>query len=127
MRFIWHASESIRRRATYLATAHSQIETRNAFSRCMIPVVAELRAHSPHELGDLVRHPGEEYAYVLEGEVDLHTSLYMPAHLRAGDSIYFDSGMGHAYHAARERPCRVLSIWTVMGKQKAEGRSLLPC
>jgi uncharacterized cupin superfamily protein len=30
--------------------------------------------------------------------------------LRAGDSIYFDSGMGHAYIAASEGRCRVLSL-----------------
>jgi quercetin dioxygenase-like cupin family protein len=55
-----------------------------------------------------VSHPGEEYAFVIEGEVDLHTSLYTAVRLKAGDSIYFDSGMGHAYLAAG--PCRVLSI-----------------
>ncbi|HEY1962957.1 MAG TPA: cupin domain-containing protein, partial [Rhizomicrobium sp.] len=33
-----------------------------------------------------------------------------PVLLRKGDSIYFDSGMGHAYLAAESGPCRVLSI-----------------
>ena len=47
---------------------------------------------------------------MLEGEVDLHTSVYAPVHLKVGDSIYFDSGMGHAYIAAGEGPCRVLSL-----------------
>ena len=112
------------------------IETRSSFNlypacdlleKSMIPVVAELRAHRPDEPEDLVRHPGEEYAYVLEGEVELHTSLYRPVHLRAGDSIYFDSGMGHAYLAAREGPCRVLSLCAVTGKQRAEGLSLVSC
>jgi transcriptional regulator with XRE-family HTH domain len=78
----------------------------------IIPIVAELHARSLAEFGELIRHPGEEYAFVLEGEVDLHTSLYAPVRLRAGDSIYFDSGMGHAYIAASEGPCRVLSLCT---------------
>lgn len=78
----------------------------------IIPIVAELHARSLEEFGELIRHPGEEYAYVLEGEVDLHTSLYAPVRLKAGDSIYFDSGMGHAYIAASEGPCRVLSLCT---------------
>jgi quercetin dioxygenase-like cupin family protein len=47
---------------------------------------------------------------VLEGTVDLYTSLYAPVRLHAGDSIYFDSGMGHAYIAAGEGVCRVLSV-----------------
>jgi hypothetical protein len=36
--------------------------------------------------------------------------LYAPVRLRAGDSIYFDSGMGHACIAAGDGPCRVLSL-----------------
>jgi transcriptional regulator with XRE-family HTH domain len=79
-------------------------------NKSIIPIVAELHARSLEEFGELIRHPGEEYAYVLEGEVDLHTSLYAPVRLKTGDSIYFDSGMGHAYIAASEGPCRVLSL-----------------
>jgi transcriptional regulator with XRE-family HTH domain len=75
-----------------------------------VPIVAELHAHSLEEFGELVRHPGEEYAYVLEGTVVFHTELYAPLTMRKGDSIYFDSGMGHAYLAAETGPCRVLSI-----------------
>ena len=75
-----------------------------------VPIIAELRARSLEEFGELIRHPGEEYAYVLEGTVIFHTDLYAPLTLRKGDSIYFDSGMGHAYLAAEAGPCRVLSI-----------------
>jgi transcriptional regulator with XRE-family HTH domain len=75
-----------------------------------IPIVAELRARTLEEFGELIRHPGEEYAYVLEGTVLFHTDLYAPLTMRKGDSIYFDSGMGHAYLAADPGPCRVLSI-----------------
>ena len=75
-----------------------------------IPIVAELRARTLEEFGELIRHPGEEYAYVLEGTVLFHTELYAPLTMRKGDSIYFDSGMGHAYLAAEPGPCRVLSI-----------------
>ena len=75
-----------------------------------IPIVAELRARSLEEFGELIRHPGEEYAYVLEGTVLFYTELYAPLTMRKGDSIYFDSGMGHAYLAADPGPCRVLSI-----------------
>jgi transcriptional regulator with XRE-family HTH domain len=76
----------------------------------IIPIVAELHARSLEEFGELIRHPGEEYAFVLEGEVDLYTSLYAPVRLKPGDSMYFDSGMGHAYIAASDGPCRVLSL-----------------
>jgi transcriptional regulator with XRE-family HTH domain len=107
------------RRSITRAGQGKAIETKNyshlypaweLLNKSIIPIVAELRARSLEEFGELVRHPGEEYAYVLEGEVDLYTSLYAPVRLKTGDSIYFDSGMGHAYIAASEGPCRVLSL-----------------
>jgi transcriptional regulator with XRE-family HTH domain len=83
----------------------------------LIPIIAEVRARSLEEFGELIRHSGEEYAFVIEGEVDLYTDLYAPVRLSAGDSIYFDSGMGHAYVAAIDGPCRVLSICSGSGTQ----------
>ena len=76
----------------------------------MIPIIVELRARSLEEFGELIQHSGEEYVYVLEGEVDIHTSVYAPVRLKAGDSIYLDSSMGHGYVAATDRPCRVMAV-----------------
>jgi transcriptional regulator with XRE-family HTH domain len=77
-----------------------------------VPIIAEIHTRSLAEFGELIRHPGEEFAIVLEGTVDLHTDLYAPARLETGDSIYFDSGMAHAYIAVGEGTCRVLSVCT---------------
>jgi uncharacterized cupin superfamily protein len=79
-------------------------------SKRFVPIVADIKARSIDAFGEFIRHPGEEYAYVLEGVIELHTELYAPVLLRAGDSIYFDSGMGHAYVAAAPGRCRVLAI-----------------
>jgi len=48
-----------------------------------------------------VRHPGEEYLYIVEGAIVAHTEFYDPVELRVGQSIYIDSTMGHAYIAAK--------------------------
>lgn len=66
----------------------------------MIPIVATIRAKSLDEFGDLVRHPGEEYVYVLKGRIEVYTEFYDPVLLEEGNSIYIDSNMGHAYLAA---------------------------
>ncbi len=76
----------------------------------IIPIVVDLRARSLEDFGELVRHSGEEYIYVLEGEIEVHTSVYAPVRLKAGDSIYIDSTMGHGYVAATQGPCRVLAV-----------------
>lgn len=66
----------------------------------MIPVFAKIYAHSPEQFGDLVRHAGEEFLYVLKGRLAVHTEFYDPVVLEQGQSIYIDSSMGHAYVTA---------------------------
>jgi transcriptional regulator with XRE-family HTH domain len=74
------------------------------------PIIAEIRAKSVEEFGEFHRHRGEEYVLVLEGELALYSDTYSVVHLKKGESIYFDSGMGHAYVAAGKGPCRILLI-----------------
>ncbi len=66
----------------------------------MIPIITRIRAHSAREFGELVRHHGEEFIYVLEGEIEIHTEFYDPVTLKTGQGIYLDSSMGHAYLVA---------------------------
>jgi transcriptional regulator with XRE-family HTH domain len=67
----------------------------------MVPTVTRVRARSIEEFGELVHHPGEEYIYVLQGPVEIHTEFYEPVVLQTGESIYIDSTMGHAYVVPR--------------------------
>jgi transcriptional regulator with XRE-family HTH domain len=76
----------------------------------MIPILTHIRAKSLEEFGELVRHPGEEYIYVLEGSIMVHTEFYDPVVLKAGESIYVDSNMGHAYVAEGCDEATVLGI-----------------
>jgi transcriptional regulator with XRE-family HTH domain len=66
----------------------------------MIPILTRIRAKSAQEFGDLVRHSGEEYIYVLKGGINVLTEFYDPVNLGVGESIYLDSNMGHAYVTA---------------------------
>ena len=63
----------------------------------MIPILTSIRAKTAEEFGDLVRHSGEEYIYVISGRIEVHTEFYDPVVLEEGESIYLDSQMGHAY------------------------------
>jgi len=67
----------------------------------MVPTVTRVRARSIEEFGELVHHTGEEYIYVLQGPVEIHTEFYEPVVLETGESIYIDSTMGHAYVAPK--------------------------
>lgn len=68
----------------------------------MIPLITHIRAKSLEEFGDLIRHPGEEFVYVVSGRVIVQTEFYDPVRLEEGQSIYIDSMMGHAYLTAED-------------------------
>jgi transcriptional regulator with XRE-family HTH domain len=54
-------------------------------------------------------HPGFEFLYVLDGELELrHADLECT--LDAGDSVYFDSGTPHSYQCAGKRAAKVIIV-----------------
>jgi transcriptional regulator with XRE-family HTH domain len=63
----------------------------------MIPIFGRPHARTLEEFGELVRHAGEEFIFVLTGRVAVHTEFYEPVILEPGQCMYIDSGMGHAY------------------------------
>ena len=66
----------------------------------MVPVITKIRASSREQFGELVRHAGEEFIYVIKGKIVVHTQFYDPVTLEEGQAIYIDSDMGHAYVTA---------------------------
>jgi len=95
------------------------IETRSYLNRFLatdllnkrfVPILGQGFATSIDDFGEMIRHEGEEFCYVLEGTLELHTEAYAPVTLEEGDAIYFDSGMGHAYISVGDTPCKVLCI-----------------
>jgi len=86
----------------------------------MIPILTRIRAKSAQEFGDLVRHSGEEYIYVLKGGIKVLTEFYDPVNLGVGESIYLDSNMGHAYVTAEN-----CDEATVLGVCSSTDESLL--
>lgn len=58
---------------------------------------------------ELSSHEGEEFIYVLEGQIEINYGKenYL---LTAGDSIYYDSVVSHHVHAADGSTARILGI-----------------
>ncbi|WP_457587514.1 helix-turn-helix domain-containing protein [Ensifer canadensis] len=76
----------------------------------MVPILAHARAHTLEEFGPLTRHAGEEFLIVLKGEIELHTDQYAPVRLKAGESVYIDSTMDHAYLSVGEGEAEMLCV-----------------
>lgn len=77
----------------------------------MVPFKTKVRARSFDDFSDWVRHEGEEFLLVLEGELALYTEFYEPVAMSVGDSTYYDANMGHALVSLSEEDALVL--WVV--------------
>lgn len=64
---------------------------------------------------DWHRHAGEEFIYVIKGALELRTEFYDPVILTAGDSILFDSSMGHHYVSKGHTDAECLISFSLKG------------
>jgi quercetin dioxygenase-like cupin family protein len=54
-------------------------------------------------------HPGFEFLYVLDGELELRHGD-QECTLDAGDAVYFDAGTPHSYQCAGKRAAKVIIV-----------------
>ena len=74
--------------------------------RSMEPFIVDVRPGLGSEPG-LSTHEGEEFIYVLQGEIDVRYGTET-LKLSAGDSIYYDSIVPHRVSSAA--PAKVLAV-----------------
>lgn len=63
----------------------------------MVPMVGVVKARRIEEFESYISHPGEEYTQVISGRLEIHFEGRETVGLGPGDSVYFDSALGHAY------------------------------
>lgn len=90
---------------------HELIATDLAHKK-MLPFKTRVKARSINDFQEWIRHEGEEFFVVLSGSVEVHTDLYTPVILEAGDSIYFDSKMGHAVVSVSQQDAEIMWVCT---------------
>ena len=79
-------------------------------SKRMLPYVATIKARDVSEFETWIRHSGEEFMYVLSGELTFFSEHYRPLPMKAGDSIYYDSAMGHGCVSTGKEEAQVLWV-----------------
>lgn len=80
------------------------------WNKSMRPMMGTLKARELHQFDEFVRHVGQEFLFVLEGEVTVHLDGRDAVKLRQGDSIYFDSTVGHLYASNGDEDARILVV-----------------
>jgi transcriptional regulator with XRE-family HTH domain len=78
--------------------------------KAMVPLEILVHARAVDEFDHWSQHRGEEFVYVLDGAIEIHTEHYAPFRLDAGESAYFDSSMRHLYISVSAENARVLSV-----------------
>ncbi len=81
-----------------------------AAGKRMSPIVGTVHARRIESPDDYVTHLGEEFVYVLSGEVELHFRHGEVVRLARGDSVYFDSRLGHAFISVSRQRARIVAV-----------------
>jgi transcriptional regulator with XRE-family HTH domain len=76
--------------------------------RHMEPFIVDIEPNLESDY-KLSSHEGEEFIFVLEGNVEINygKEVYQ---LSKGDSIYYDSIVSHNLHAGSQKPAKILAI-----------------
>ncbi len=101
------------------ATYEHELLGTELINKKMVPFKTIVHARSFSEFNDWVRHSGEEFLLVLKGSIVFYSEFYESVALCEGDSIYYDSGMGHACTSVSEEDAEIL--WICTPSQEVEG------
>lgn len=86
------------------------LETKKT-NKAMNPFLVEFPVQNTEEMV-FMSHEGEEFLYLLKGEVEFRTVDRVEI-LQAGDSIYFESDVSHSFRCVSGTPAKALAvIWS---------------
>ncbi|SDV46843.1 cupin domain-containing protein [Chitinasiproducens palmae] len=74
----------------------------------MVPMRGRVHARKLEDFADYIRHAGEEFVFVLGGALQILFEDGRHFALKTGDSLYFDSAVGHVYLSRGKTDAEVL-------------------
>jgi transcriptional regulator with XRE-family HTH domain len=86
------------------------------------PVLGTIHARKVDASKDFAKHAGVEFVYVLSGELEVHFEGGEKVHLKKGDSLYFDSRIGHAFISVSRQLAKVIGVITAESNHIALAR-----
>ena len=92
------------------ATYEHKILAPDISHKRMLPYRATVRARSFDDFDGWVRHDGEEFLFVLSGEIEFFSEFYEPVVMATGDSAYYDATMGHNMVSISSKDAEILWV-----------------
>jgi transcriptional regulator with XRE-family HTH domain/uncharacterized cupin superfamily protein len=83
-----------------------------AAGKLITPALATVHARGVEGPEDYAHHVGEEFVYILSGAVEVRFEDGNRIRLTRGDSLYFDSRVGHAYVSVSRQPAKAVAVTT---------------
>jgi transcriptional regulator with XRE-family HTH domain len=80
----------------------------NLTGKRMVPMRAHIHARAVSDFPEFIRHSGEEFVFLLNGKLELRFENGKSFKLIPGDSLYFDSSVGHVYLSLSKEDAEVL-------------------
>jgi transcriptional regulator with XRE-family HTH domain len=87
----------------------------------MVPMRAHVRARDLSDFPDYIRHAGEEFVFLLAGVLELRFEDGKVFTLKSGDSLYFDSSVGHVYISLGDEDAEVLVCCVDTDDERPQG------
>ena len=75
-------------------------------NRLMEPFLVTM---TPTKFGEMSNHDGQEFIFVLEGEISVRVEEAVEV-LRSGDSVYYDSSHPHLVKCHGKKPAKILAM-----------------
>ncbi|NYT80747.1 helix-turn-helix transcriptional regulator [Alcaligenaceae bacterium] len=80
--------------------------------KVMTPIMATIFSRDLEEFTEYIKHPGQEFTYVLSGSIRIVFETGEAISLKRNEAAYFDSSVGHVYLSTSKAPARVLAVCT---------------
>lgn len=78
--------------------------------KVMTPILATVLSRASTEFSEFIKHPGQEFVFVLTGSVRIVFESGNTISLKKNEAAYFDSSIGHVYLSSSTSPARVLAV-----------------
>ncbi|WP_025596771.1 helix-turn-helix domain-containing protein [Burkholderia sp. WSM2230] len=93
----------------------------NLTGKRMMPMRAHIHARAVSDFPEYIRHSGEEFVFLLAGKLELRFENGKSFRLTPGDSLYFDSSVGHIYLSVGDEDADALVCCVDTGQHRPRG------
>jgi transcriptional regulator with XRE-family HTH domain len=78
------------------------------------PMLGQVLSRDPGQFADYIRHPGQEFVMVLSGRVKIQFESGESIELKARESAYFNSSVGHIYLSVGRGDAQIVVVCSDM-------------